>query len=110
MNIRKNLEMSLRVETLAETIYLTLSELFPEARALFERLSCEESRHADIVAINMKLLDIDQLPAELAVDIAPPNQTDYQYRQDAREQDKEKKTNPAGGCQQDLLGRRRHVV
>jgi rubrerythrin len=71
MNIRENLEMSFRVETLAEKIYLSLSELFPEAGALFERLSSEESRHADIVAISMKLLDIDQLPAELAIDMEP---------------------------------------
>ena len=71
MNIRENLEMSFRVETLAEKIYLALGELFPEAMALFERLAGEESRHADIVAISMKLLDIDQLPAELAIDMEP---------------------------------------
>ncbi len=71
MNTREILEMSFRIEALAEKIYLNLSELFPEARALFERLSCEESRHADIVAINMKLLDIGQLPPEFAVDMAP---------------------------------------
>ena len=71
MNFREMLEMSFRVETPAEEIYLSLSEPFPEARALFERLSCEESRHADTVAINMKLLDIDLLPPELAIDMAP---------------------------------------
>jgi rubrerythrin len=71
MNVRENLEMSFRVETLAEKIYFSLSELFPDARALFGRLSSEESRHADIVAISMKLLDIDQLPAELAIDMEP---------------------------------------
>lgn len=77
MNTREILEMSFRIEALAEKIYLNLSELFPEARELFERLSCEESRHADIVAINIKLLDIDLLPPEFAVDMAPPDQTDY---------------------------------
>ncbi len=71
MNTREILEMSYRVEALAEKIYLDLSILFPEAKSLFERLACEESRHADIVTINMKLLDIDVLPPEFAIDMVP---------------------------------------
>jgi rubrerythrin len=71
MNIREILEMSFDVETLAEKIYLDLSELFPEARPLFEKLSCEESRHADIVAINLKFLAIDLLPPAFAIDMIP---------------------------------------
>ncbi len=71
MSVREVLEMSLRIETLAEKIYSDLAELFPEAKPLFERLSREESRHADIVTINMKLLDIDLLPPEFAIDMIP---------------------------------------
>lgn len=71
MNAREILEMSLNVESLAERIYADLGRMFPEARPLFERLSCEESRHADIVAINMKLLDVDSLPPEFSVDLVP---------------------------------------
>ncbi len=71
MNLREILEMSFRVEVLAEKIYLDLSELFAEAKPLFEKLSCEESRHADIVAINLKCLAIDLLPPEFAVDMVP---------------------------------------
>ena len=69
--IREILETSFRVETLAEKIYLDLSALFPEARALFEKLACEEARHADIVAINIKLLEVDALPPEFSIDLAP---------------------------------------
>jgi rubrerythrin len=71
MNAREILEMSLQIEILAEKIYSDLGELFPEARPLFERLSREESRHADIVTINMKFLDVDVLPPEFAIDMTP---------------------------------------
>ena len=71
MNSGNYLEMMLHVETLAERIYLELSELFPEAKALFERLTCEESRHADIVTINMGFHSVDALPSEFAIDMIP---------------------------------------
>lgn len=71
MNTREILDMALNVETLAEKIYLDLSRLFPEAKAFFEQLSCEESRHADIMAINMGFLSIDALPPEFAIDMVP---------------------------------------
>jgi len=71
MNTSKILEMALHVETLAERIYFELSELFPEAKSLFERLTCEESRHADIITINMGFLAVDALPPEFAIDMIP---------------------------------------
>jgi rubrerythrin len=71
MNTSKYLEMALHVETLAERIYFELSELFPEAKSLFDRLTCEESRHADIITINMGFHNIDALPPEFAVDMIP---------------------------------------
>jgi len=63
--------MALHVETLAERIYFELSELFPEAKSLFDRLTCEESRHADIITINMGFQNIDALPPEFAIDMIP---------------------------------------
>jgi len=71
MNTGKILEMALHVETLAERIYFELSELFPEAKSLFERLMCEESRHADIITINMGFLAVDALPPEFAINMMP---------------------------------------
>jgi rubrerythrin len=71
MNTSRMLEMALHVETLAERVYLELSELFPEAKSLFERLTCEESRHADIITINVGFLAVDALPPEFAIDMIP---------------------------------------
>lgn len=71
MNTREMLEMALRVETLAEKIYLDLSELFPDAESLFRRLASEEKHHADILTINVQLLDTDALPPAFAIDMVP---------------------------------------
>ena len=71
MSTSNFLEMALHVETLAEKIYFELGELFPEAKSLFERLTCEESRHADIITINMGFLAVDALPPEFAIDMVP---------------------------------------
>lgn len=65
------LEMALHIETLAESIYLELSKLFPEAKPLFERLTQEEARHAVIMTINMGFLSFDALPPEFAIDMTP---------------------------------------
>ncbi|MEJ2684994.1 MAG: hypothetical protein P8Z71_11440 [Candidatus Sulfobium sp.] len=71
MDIHRILDMALHVEILAEKIYLELSELFPEAKPLFERLMCEESRHAVIMTINIGFLAFDALPPEFAIDMTP---------------------------------------
>jgi rubrerythrin len=71
MDKRKILDLALDVETLAEKIYLELSELFPEAKSLFERLMYEESRHAVIMTINIGFLAFDALPPEFAIDMTP---------------------------------------
>lgn len=71
MDRHRILDMALDVEILAERIYLGLGELFPEARPLFERLMCEESRHAVIMTINIGFLAFDALPPEFAIDMTP---------------------------------------
>lgn len=70
-DIRRILDLALDVETLAERIYLELSEMFPAARPLFERLTREESRHAVIMTINIGFLAFDALPPEFAIDMTP---------------------------------------
>jgi len=43
----------------------------PEAKSLFERLTCEELRHADIITITIGFHAVDALPPEFAMDMLP---------------------------------------
>lgn len=71
MELIQRLQACLKLETLAEEIYLSLCKLFPGASELFRLLAEEEARHADILTISAGFHKIGELPDEIVPDSMP---------------------------------------